>query len=302
MNPSLIQLERFVAAARMGTFTAAAREMYVTSQTVSQSVRDLERMLNVRLLEQRAKTLHTTPVGDEVLRRAEMVLSGMDDIGRIAAEQRVAQITTGSVCLAVASSPLRGSVFHQRDFQPFHHAHPQVNLQVEYVPPESCMAALREGAIDAAVVTGSAFLGADCLYLGSQPLCALLSRSHRLAGRKSISLEDLNDERLAVSYDYTGCRGLLRERLSGCGVKPTLVSIEMDLLSHRRFLDQRGVILVVPDRCLVKLYPQAVIVPFAEGEGFSLPYQFVSSERCTNPAVPFVRGYMRRLAHRLRRP
>lgn len=302
MSPDLIQLKRFVVTARKGTFTAAAREMYVTSQTVSQSVRDLERMLHVPLLYQRAKTLHTTPFGDEVLCLAEVALDSVDDICRRAAERQVACLSSGSVRLAVASSPLRGSVFHQQDFQHFGCEHPGISLLVEYVPPETCLAGLREGMIDAAIVTGEACIEAvDSLHLGGQPLCALVARSHRLASRQSISLGDLHGERLAVSYDFTGCRGLLRRCFSASGVKPVPTSLEMDLLSHRRFLDDRGVVLVIPDPCLAKLYPQAVAVPFADGEEISLPYRFVAPARCANPAVPLVRAYVRNLAHRLRK-
>lgn len=301
MSPSLIQLERFVAAARKGTFTAAAKDMYISSQAVSQSVRELERMLNVRLLDQRAKTLHTTPIGDEVLLRAEGVLRGVEDINRIVADRQAGDVGAGSVTLAIATSPLRGSVFHRGDFTRFDRAHPQIDLHIEHAASESCLAALREGAVDAAVITGDVPVEAcDALQLGSQPLFALVSRTHRLAARERLSLDDLQGVKLAVSYDYSGCRGVVRERFRRCGVKPVLTSLEMELSAHRRFLDEGGVVLVVPDMRLSKQYPQALALPFFESDEILLPYRFVTSVRCANPAVPLVRGYMRQLARRLR--
>ncbi len=301
MSPSLIQLERFVAAARKGTFTAAAKDMYVSSQAVSQSVRELERALNVRLLDQRAKTLHPTPIGAEVLRRAESVLAGVDDINRIVADQQADGTAAASVRLALATSPLRGILFRSSDFARFASAHPQISLSIEHAASESCLAALREGAIDAAIVTGDAPVAAcDALLLGSQPLFALVSRTHRLASRQCLSLGDLHGERLAVSYDYSGCRGVVRERFLQRGVEPVLVSLDMELSSHRRFLDEGGVVLVVPDAYLAKQYPRALAVPFSACDEILLPYRFLASERCDNPAVPLLRGYVRQLARCLR--
>ncbi len=302
MSPSLIQLERFVAAARKGTFTAAAKDMYVSSQAVSQSVRDLECMLNVRLLDQRGKVLHTTPIGDEVLLRAEGVLRGVDDINRIVADRQAGNLKTGSVRLAVASSPCRGCVFHRSDFSRFEAAHPQISLKIEHAPAESCLAALREGAFDAAIVTGEMPVeSCDALPLGSQPLRALLSREHRLAARGYLSLDDLQGEKLAVSYDYSGCRGVVRERFRQRGVEPLPTSLEMDLSSHQRFLEEGGVVLVVPDERLATLYPLALSMPFDERDEILLPYRFLVPAHGDNPAVPLLRAYVRELASRLRK-
>lgn len=301
MRPNLIQLERFVAAARKGTFTAAARDMYVTSQTVSQSVRDLECELNARLLDQRGKTLLITPIGAEVLRRAEGVLRGVDDIVRVVADRQADGLKTGSVSLAIASSPLRGGVFHRSDFARFEEDHPHVALRIEHAASEACLAELLEGAVDAAIVTGDVPVEeCDALHLGSQPLYALLFRDHALASRRCLSLDDLRGEKIAVSYDYSGCRNVVRKRFRQRDVKPSLVSLEMDLSSHRRFLAAGGVVLVIPDACLSRLYPQSLALPFCGCDEILLPYRFLTRVRCANPAVPLVRGYVRQLACRLR--
>ena len=46
MSPSIEQLDRFVRSARAGSYSAAAQELYVTPQTVSKSVHDMEHKLN----------------------------------------------------------------------------------------------------------------------------------------------------------------------------------------------------------------------------------------------------------------
>ena len=46
MSPSIEQLDRFVRSARAGSYSAAAQELYVSPQTVSKSVHDMEHKLN----------------------------------------------------------------------------------------------------------------------------------------------------------------------------------------------------------------------------------------------------------------
>lgn len=56
-------LRAFEAAGRNGSFTAAAREMYLTPSAVSHAVRKLEQMLGVALFEREGRRVHLTPDG-----------------------------------------------------------------------------------------------------------------------------------------------------------------------------------------------------------------------------------------------
>lgn len=83
MSPSIEQLDRFVRSARAGSYSAAAQELYVSPQTVSKSVHDMEHKLNIVLFEPTGRRLRPTARGAQVLHRASEVLEGVDDIRRI---------------------------------------------------------------------------------------------------------------------------------------------------------------------------------------------------------------------------
>ena len=61
MSPSIEQLDRFVRSARAGSYSAAAQELYVSPQTVSKSVHDMEHKLNIVLFEPTGRRLRPTP-------------------------------------------------------------------------------------------------------------------------------------------------------------------------------------------------------------------------------------------------
>ena len=61
--PPLNALRAFEAAARLGSFSAAAQELRVTDSAVSQQVRTLERYLGTRLFKRLPRGLLLTELG-----------------------------------------------------------------------------------------------------------------------------------------------------------------------------------------------------------------------------------------------
>ncbi len=66
----LKQLEAFVSVAETGSFSGAARRMFLTQPTVSTHIATLEKELNIRLFERTTKTLSLTEDGRNLLKLA----------------------------------------------------------------------------------------------------------------------------------------------------------------------------------------------------------------------------------------
>ena len=161
MSPSIEQLDRFVRSARAGSYSAAAQELYVSPQTVSKSVHDMEHKLNIVLFEPTGRRLRPTARGAQVLHRASEVLEGVDDIRRICGDGGLSGAAgTSRLRVAVASSPLRGSVMAERDFRGFRRRCPHIALDVSFLSSGSCLSELESGAVDAAGV--SAWVRSSC--------------------------------------------------------------------------------------------------------------------------------------------
>ena len=87
MQGTLTQLETFYWITRLGTFRAAAAQLYVTQPTISLRVRDLERTLGVRLFERHGRQMRLTTEGDGLL---PVVRRMMDLAEQISANHAVA--------------------------------------------------------------------------------------------------------------------------------------------------------------------------------------------------------------------
>jgi DNA-binding transcriptional LysR family regulator len=81
-TPDLRQMRYFAAVAESGSFTAAARELHVAQQAVSQQVKALEQLLGVTLLERGSRRAELTPEGVVFLADCRRVLASADRAAR----------------------------------------------------------------------------------------------------------------------------------------------------------------------------------------------------------------------------
>lgn len=80
--PDLRQLRAFVAVVEEGSFTLAARRVFVTQSAVSHSLRTLEEQLSCRLLERTGKRVAVTAEGELLLRRCKRVIFELEQASR----------------------------------------------------------------------------------------------------------------------------------------------------------------------------------------------------------------------------
>ncbi|MEO8615801.1 MAG: LysR family transcriptional regulator [Luteolibacter sp.] len=80
--PDLRQLRAFVAVAEEGSFTLAARRIFVTQSAVSHSLRTLEEQLSCRLLDRTGKRVAVTSEGEMLLKRCKRVIFELEQATR----------------------------------------------------------------------------------------------------------------------------------------------------------------------------------------------------------------------------
>ena len=83
MLPEVRELRYFVAVAEEGRFTRAAERLYITQQSLSAAIGQLERRLGVELFIRDRRGLRLTPGGETLLTAARSILTA----GRTGASQ-----------------------------------------------------------------------------------------------------------------------------------------------------------------------------------------------------------------------
>src|SRR2546430_12580838 len=73
------QLRAFATLARTGSFTLAAKELYLSQSAVSHSMKALEQDVGCRLLDRMGKKVLLTQAGEQLLHHAQKILSEMSE-------------------------------------------------------------------------------------------------------------------------------------------------------------------------------------------------------------------------------
>lgn len=182
------QLEAFVATARTGSFTAAARELGVGQPAVSQAVRRLEDRLGVVLFERTGRSVTPTAAAAGLLPRAKTALEAFGAVQRTA--DWLAQGRAGT--LRLVSTP--GSLGLLRGLlDAFATAYPHACIDLVARPTQGLHDGLRRSDIDLALVRstrparGIAYTKVHC-----EPWQVVLASGHPLADApKSPDLAEL---------------------------------------------------------------------------------------------------------------
>ncbi|MER5933030.1 LysR family transcriptional regulator [Streptomyces sp. NPDC002054] len=190
MDPHL--LRTFVAVVRLGSFSAAARELGYTQSAVSQHIAALEGDLRAELLTRRP--VGPTVAGARLLEHAGPLLLRLDaaraDVLRLAAAPPE-EVTVAASPLAVGPR-LLGAL-------------PSTGVTLRVMAPAAVPAAVATGGCDLGLVDGPA-APSDPLRLpdvaplavaglGEEELAVLLPAGHPFAARAAVRLDDLADAR-----------------------------------------------------------------------------------------------------------
>ena len=197
------QLEYLCEVAKRRSMNVAAEKLHIAQQTLSTSIKTLEKELDVKLLDRTYQGVFPTPMGQEVIDWAENVLSSLDYLKlRIAAGKET--LLTGD--LQVATDHGINLLIMPKVVSHFHKFHPQINLRIKE---------MKRAEIEAAVLHKSADLGLIAHYdhlppqIGEDsPLVyveiltytffARVNRANPLAAESSISLRSLLSYPLAL--------------------------------------------------------------------------------------------------------
>lgn len=123
--PSLIAVRAFEAAARLGSFKAAAAELYVTPSAISHQVTNLESALGIELFVRRGRHVTLSEAGELYWRRVHEALQLLAHAG-----DGIADLQGGNV-LSVVAAPSFTAKWLMPRLDSFLRQHPDLRVRVE---------------------------------------------------------------------------------------------------------------------------------------------------------------------------
>lgn len=203
-------LEAFVAIAERGSFNRAAAHLNLSQTALSHRMKKLEDDLGVRLLMRTTRQVTLTPVGLELLPKAQAAISGLTtSIDAIRRQSRARQRQIAIACLptiAVAHLPGVLAAFGRR-FK-------DVGVQVFDNSASEIADHVQSGRAEFGLtIVSSNRWDLDITPLMKEPFVLVCPKGHRLAGYEAVQWSDLESEPLVRISPQTGNRIILDDAL-----------------------------------------------------------------------------------------
>jgi DNA-binding transcriptional LysR family regulator len=222
---TLHQLKVFEAAARNGSFTRAAEELFLTQPTVSMQVKQLTKAVGLPLFEQVGKRLYLTEAGRELFATCREIFEKIAQFEMTVADLK--GLKQGKLRLAVITT---AKYFVPRLLGPFCQLYPGIDISLQVTNHSGIVDRLKENLDDLYIMSQLP----EHLDIGFQPflenpLVVLAPAHHRLAGEKNISLQQLSEEPFILREPGSGTRTAVQKLFDDRGIK---LKVKLELGSN----------------------------------------------------------------------
>ena len=195
-NINLEHLNAFIAVSEYGGVNAAAGRLYKSPSTISHALAKLQTQLGLKLFEQQGRRLVLTEQGTAMLKQAKILLEEKQTLLDVA--RHLQQDYRAEIALTVdATCPHEVLLSALRDFsQQLPHCHIKLHEGVLSGSEEQMLNGLADVCLAYRIPQG--FLGEKLLDI---PFVPVVSASHPLAGRSTITSRQLMAQRQVVIGD-----------------------------------------------------------------------------------------------------
>ena len=186
----LKQLRAFCFAARTGSISLAAEELFLSQPSVTLQIQALEREMEITLFERRGPNIKLTPEGEILYQLADPLVQGIDKLQESFSAQ-YGKLESGELNIAAGESTILYIL--PEPLKRFAEAYPRIRIKLHNVTGRDGMSMLRADEADFAV--GSMLeVPEDIIYRPSVTFDTVLITppDHPLAGRENLRLQEIS--------------------------------------------------------------------------------------------------------------
>jgi LysR family hydrogen peroxide-inducible transcriptional activator len=193
--PSLRQLSYLVTLAETLHFTEAAKRSFVTQSTLSGGIIELERVLGGALVERSRQTVRLTPLGEQVVQRARLMLADAGDLLKLSRE--LGEPLTGDLILGVI--PTIAPFVLAKLLAAVRSLYPKLNLRIHEAQSQSLVQSLESGELDMGLLAlPFATENLQVTALQTEALLLVCHRDYPLAKKSNQRVSDLPLQQLLL--------------------------------------------------------------------------------------------------------
>jgi DNA-binding transcriptional LysR family regulator len=293
------QLRYFVDIVDAGSFSLAAERLFIAQSALSRQVKEMERELQVPLLERDTRHLEMTPAGRSLYADARRILAALEQA--TASARHAQRGIAGTLQLLHSSSvPLTAAILSC--LRSHVDRHPGVSIEVSQASSEHQALDIDQGRADIGLAREPLlrrYPHVRYVALYSEPLVAALPDYHPLAARASIEVAELRDESFVATphLERGGLSHRVAELCRARGFYPAAARVKSRKWSQLALVQGGFGIAIVP-QSMGRLAPAGVRLLALEGADCHTTVLALWREECSE----LVRGFAESLLQALGTP
>ncbi len=225
-HATLRQLQLLEAIVRLGSFTRAAEEMFLTQPTVSMQIKKLTDTVGTPLFMHVGRNVEPTDAGREVYAACRTILRTLTDLEIKLADLK--GLKSGRFRLGVITT---AKYFAPEILGAFCNRFPGIDVSLKVTNRTRIIERMEDNDDDLYIMgePGNAGLDLEATYLAPNPLVVLAHTDHPLVGQSNISMERLAEERFLLREPGSGIRDSVVKQFADHGLRP---NVRMELGSN----------------------------------------------------------------------
>lgn len=257
----LRQVEFFTAVYEQGSISKAAAVLYVTQQSVSKSIRQLESELGHRLFERESSGVCPTAAGDVLYEELKSIQDRLDALPALLSDEMSHVREKLGVVVAYG---VFGSLT-SRVFDEFLDTHPRVELSLtdaqDLVVEEEVLAGRADLGIGVGPIDQTVF---DATLLRRERMWLCVHKDNPLFSRDNLVMTDLRGQKLLSMGPLFKSNEKLRHCCEGFGFEPDVVFEANEIITLKEMCEANVGLFMVPTSKAYSTCPDVRFVPFPD--------------------------------------
>lgn len=214
---NLKQLEAFVHVAEGGSFSKAAKELFLTQPTVSAHISSLEKELNVRLFIRNTKEVNLSDDGRELYKYAKQMI----DLQKKIEERFSAKKEAGKHCISIAASTIPAQYLLPRVLMRFNEKFPDEQLKIIETDSGEVVTKVVDHMVDIGF-TGTVLEKKHCKYLpfykDELVIITPVNEKYLSLQETAENISWIKDEAFIMREEGSGTRKEAEKQLQNAGI------------------------------------------------------------------------------------
>lgn len=216
------QLNFFVTIVNCGSFSEAAEILHISQSSISKQIISLEKELNLKLFNREKRNIEVTPLGKILYEDAIEILK----IRKLMNKHIEEYNNSNQNLIKLATLPLMTQYNLSSSLKLFKEDNPNISLMVDEMEDDDILKALKDNKYDLVLLRDLCIKNQENDYLTipitTDELCLVVSPSHPLASKATISIEEIQTENLILMNKHTSIHKLCIEIFNNLGFKPNI--------------------------------------------------------------------------------